>query len=141
MAMSDERSDDLIVTPMPQLQTADSSVLPTLTFIMNPPCSACSVLGNQHAPPLLEQQRVRLGAEHAQFWLRQQAVRDAANSCADTLQAATNRLGYELTLTLREGGRRLHAQELKREGGAQVSAAVYALLATPPFLGAETKAL
>jgi len=148
MAVSDERSDSLTVTPMPQLQTADSNELSAFTFITN-----CLIA---HQPndvqclqglwaismPLLEQRRVRLGAKHAQFWLRRQCERDAANSCADTLRAGKYRLGYEL----REGERRLQTlklevQELKREGGAQASPAVYALLATPPFLGAETKVL
>jgi hypothetical protein len=148
MAVSDERSDSLTVTPMPQLQTADSNELSAFTFITN-----CLIA---HQPndvqclqglwaismPLLEQRRVRLGAKHAQFWLRRQGERDAANSCADTLRAGRYRLGYEL----REGERRLQTlklevQELKREGGAQASPAVYALLATPPFLGAETKVL
>jgi hypothetical protein len=93
MAVSDERSDNLTVAPMPQLQTADSNELSAFTFITN-----CLIA---HQPndvqclqglwaismPLLEQRRVRLGAKHAQFWLRRQGERDAANSCADTLQA------------------------------------------------------
>ena len=98
-----------------RLQTADSSELSTFTFITN-----CLIA---HQPndvqclqglwaismPLLEQRRDRLGAKHAQFWLRRQGERDAANSCADTLQAAKYRLGYEL----REGERRLQTLELE----------------------------
>ena len=77
--------------------------------------------------------------------MRRQGERDVAIKTAARIRCRLGR--YELTLhELREGERRLQTlklevQELKREGGAQASPAVYALLATPPFLGAETKVL